>query len=144
VIRRGAIVSALIIIVSTLIIFTSPSEAKSQSELGWSMADVLSTAVRYVRVDRGCKVTERDDSSAYVLFECPGDDGKKVKPGALELYRVERGGRELVRAQLTLSDDPRYVEIRFLDLLERKLREERGPPAPPLRTAHPGHPDGGA
>jgi hypothetical protein len=49
-------------------------------------------------------------------------------------------GRSGVRAQVTLADDPRYVELRFLELLERKLRDERGPAPPPIRTPAPAPP----
>src|SRR5437879_3789315 len=100
------------------------------------MEDVFSTAVRFVRIDKGCAITDRDQQSAYLLFECK--DGKQVKHGALELYRTSEG----VRAQLTLSEDPTYIELRFLELLERKLRDERGPPLPTPPAHAPRHPDG--
>jgi hypothetical protein len=50
-----------------------------------------------------------------------------------------------VRTQVTLADDPHYDELRFLELYERKLRAERGIPAPlpppPPPAKHPA--DGG-
>ena len=36
-----------------------------------------------------------------------------------------------MRTQVTLGDDTHGMELRWLELLERKLREERGTPAPP-------------
>ena len=112
------------------------ASARSQLELAWPLKDVFPVAVRFVRVDRGCKVTDRDEASGYIVFEC--DDGaKQVRHGALELIAIDAPGRGGVRAQLTLGDEPRYIELRFLELLERKLRDERGvappqrPPAPP-------------
>ncbi len=113
-------------------------------ELAWPLSEVYSAALRFVRIDRGCKVTERDAEAAYLLFECT--DGEKTKRGSLELFPTRTEGREAVRAQVAL-DDPSYVEARFLDLLERKLRDERGTPPPlpkrPPTEAH-SRPDGGA
>ena len=112
------------------------ASARSQLALAWPLKDVFPVAVRFVRVDRGCKVTDRDESSGYIVFECD-DGGKQVRHGALELIAIDTPGRGGVRAQLTLGDEPRYIELRFLELLERKLRDERGvappqrPPAPP-------------
>ena len=72
-----------------------------------------------------------------MLFECKED--KRVRRGTLELIRIEEGAR----AQLSLLDEPSSVGVRLLELLARKLREERGPPAPP-RSSPRGSPDGGA
>ena len=135
--------------ISLLVLFPSSAAlAKSQSELAWPFDQVFQTAVRFVRVDRNCKLTDRDEPAGYLVFECPSDDKEKpnvTRRGALELLKVDDHGRPTVRAQLTLSDEPRWVELRFLELLERKLRDERGPPPPPPppRPAAP-RPDGGA
>ena len=95
--------------------------------------EAFSTALRFVRVDRGCKVVDKDADAAFVAFEC-NDDGK-VKRGSLELFKVGSG----VRTQVTLGDDTHGMEIRWLELFERKLREERGtpPPTPPAAAAPP-------
>jgi hypothetical protein len=130
-------------IAALVLIAPSLAAAKSQSELPWPIEQVFSTAVRFVRVDRNCKVVDRDEPSGYLVFECPNEDKPGVtRRGALELVRLEEHGRPVVRAQVTLSDEPRWVEARFLELLERKLRDERGTPPPP-RPAAPPRPDGG-
>ncbi len=131
-----------------LLLVSSTALAKSSAELPWALPEVFGVAVRFVRVDRNCKISDRDEASAYVLFECPGDEGKPPRRGALELYRATaRDGRAVVRAQVTLTDEPRWVELRFLELLERKLRDERGvpPPPPPPARERPASPpaDGG-
>jgi hypothetical protein len=100
--------------------------------------------VRFVRVDRGCKITDRDEADGYILFECPDDaGGKNPRRGALELIPLEAQGRAGVRAQLTLTDEPRYLELRFLELLERKLRDERGAPTQRRPAPPPPTPDAG-
>ena len=116
--------------------------ATAKSELAYRVEEAFSTAVRYVRVDRGCKITDKDPEAAYVMFECPADD-KKVSRGSLEIFRTASGSREGVRIQITLTDEPHGAELRMVELFERKLREERGAPreaprpapAPPSRDA---------
>jgi len=108
---------------------TSNVNARAQTDLPYAMAEAFSTALRFVRVDRGCKVIDKDPDAAFVSFEC-NDDGK-VKRGSLELFKVTAG----VRMQVTLGDDTHGMELRWLELFERKLRDERGTPTPPTPPA---------
>ena len=104
---------------------TSNAGARAQTDLPYAISEAFSTALRFVRVDRGCKVVDKDADAAFVSFEC-SDEGR-VKRGSLELFKVPSG----VRMQVTLGDDTHGMEIRWLELFERKLREERGTPTPP-------------
>ncbi len=104
------------------------AHARASSDVPYPVADVYSAAMRFVRIDKGCKVVDRDPDAAFVTFECKDDD--KTKQGSLEIFRTTVGGRDGVRMQFVLGDDPHYVELRWLELLERKLREERGTPPP--------------
>jgi hypothetical protein len=106
-------------------------EARAQGEWPWAVAETFSTAVRFVRIDKGCKIVDKDPEAAFVAFEC-SDDGK-VKRGSIELIKSGSG----VRAQITLGDDTHGMELRWLELLERKLRDERGTPTPPPSPAPP-------
>jgi hypothetical protein len=134
-------------LVALLLLVPAAAQARAQSDLPYAVAEAYSTAVRFVRVDRGCKVVDKDADAAFVAFEC-SDDGK-VRRGSLELFRIAGQGpsREMVRAQVTLGDDTHGMELRWLELFERKLREERGTPLPPSTspTALPsgGRKDGG-
>ncbi len=101
------------------------ADARAQNDLPYSLSETFSTALRFVAVDRGCKVVDKDAEAAFISFEC-SDDGK-VKRGSLELFKVPSG----VRTQVTLGDDTHGMELRWLELFERKLREERGTPSPP-------------
>lgn len=116
--------------------------ARSQVDLAWTAREVFPVALRFVRVDRNCKLTDRDENAGFIVFECPDEaaGGKATKRGALELIPTD--GNRAVRVQVTLSGEPRYLELRFLELLERKVREERGAPLParPSRDV----PDGGS
>lgn len=133
-------------LVPILVVLLLPGAALARAgdDLPYPLAQAYSAAVRFVAVDRGCKLADHDPSAAYLNFVCPGDDGKPHR-GSIELYgkKVER--RDGVRAQVTLDDDPHYEELRFLELFERKLREERGVPAPlPPPPPPKASPDGGA
>ena len=128
---RYAVAVALLV---SLAILWEPTtaHARAQSDLPYALGEAFSTALRFVRVDRGCKIVDKDADAAFVSFECPGDDGK-VKRGSLELIKVATG----VRTQVTLGDDTHGMELRWLELFERKLRDERGTPTPPPPPAAP-------
>jgi hypothetical protein len=119
------------------LLVSAPVWARAQADLPYGVAEAFSTAVRFVRIDRGCKLVDKDADAAFVAFECR--DGAHVRHGSMELFKVARG----VRAQITLADDTHGMELRWLELFERKLREERGTPAPPAPTPPRSIPDGG-
>ena len=47
----------------------TPVYARSQKTLAYPHAESYSTAVRFIRVDEGLKVIEKDGDAGYVLFE---------------------------------------------------------------------------
>jgi len=115
-------------------LLAAPALAKSSKDVPYSVAESFSSALRFVRIDRGCKVTDKDPDAAFITWECKDED--KTLRGSLEIFRAteRQNGHETVRLQVTLGDEPHYTELRFLELLERKLRDERGTPpsvAPP-------------
>jgi hypothetical protein len=115
---------------SIIVLLCSMAHARAVSATPYTVAEAFSSAVRFVRIDRGCKVTDKDADAAFVTFECKDDD--QTKRGSIEIIKQANG----VRLQVTLGDDPHYVELRLLELLERKLREEHGTPvaAPPKKS----------
>ena len=118
-----------ILVLDLALTWNVPAHARAQSDLPYAVPEAFSTALRFVRIDRSCKVTDKDGDAAFVAFEC--DDGGKIKRGSVELFKVPTG----VRAQVTLGDDTHGTELRWLELFERKLREERGTPTPPPAVA---------
>jgi hypothetical protein len=126
---------ALVLLLDLALTWNLPAHARAQTDLPYAVGEAFSTAVRFVRVDRGCKVTDKDAEAAFVAFEC--DDAGKIRRGSFELFRVTGQGpsREMVRTQVTLGDETHGMELRWLELFERKLREERGTPSPPPPTA---------
>lgn len=125
------------VLACTLLVVVAASmraDARAQSELPYTLSETFSTALRFVAVDRGCKIVDKDADAAFVSFECT-DDGR-VKRGSIELIKVQNG----VRSQVTLGDDTHGMELRWLELFERKLRDERGTPTPPPPPAAPPSP----
>jgi hypothetical protein len=104
--------------------------SKSAAVLSYPVADVWSTAVRFIRVDRGYAIREKDDASGYILFDLV--EGAKVHKGSLELVStIDGDGRDSTRAVFSIPDLPRHYEMNLLDKMTVKVREDRGSPAPP-------------
>jgi hypothetical protein len=123
-----------------------PALARSTAILSYPLAEVWSTAVRFVRVDRGYTVKEKDPESGYILFDMV--EGSKTYKASLELISAtDDQGRDSTRAAFSIPDLPRHFETMLLDKLSAKVREERGSPAPPAPKKPAGEkppaPDGG-
>ncbi len=104
--------------------------AQSNGLFPYPFAEVWPTAVRYLRIDRGATLRERDAESGYLLFDLP--EGSKVYKGSLELVlTTDSEGREATRVVVNLPDLPRHFESTLLDRLALKVRDEYGSPAPP-------------
>ena len=96
------------------------------------------TAIRYLRVDRGYPVRDRDKESGFILFEFPleSQDGTpRTGEGSMELYPIEDAvGRPSVQIQVATSNGPTYLPHAIVEGLAAKVRAERGQPsAPPSR-----------
>jgi hypothetical protein len=112
-----------------LLLVSSNVFARAQSEVPYSLAEAFSTAVRFVRVDKSCKVVDQDPNAAFVTFEYT-DEGK-LRKGSVEVWKTQKGAS----VQVTLGDEPHYMELRWVELIERKLKEERGTPTPIVRPS---------
>jgi hypothetical protein len=117
-----------ILLVLALVLGASPAFARSEKTLAYPRTEAWSTAVRWVRVDEGLKVVEKDAEAGYVLFEIHED--KKTFRGSLEVIETVVDHRHVIRFVIAIEDRPSWVEIEMLNRLERKLRTELGEPAP--------------
>ena len=115
-------------ILLALLLASGSAYARSEKLLAYPRDPAWATAVRFVRVDAGLKVIEKDNDAGFVIFEYTED--KKTFRGSLEVIEVVKDGRKLVRFVMTIEDRPTWVEIELLTKLERKLRAELGTPAP--------------
>lgn len=131
--KRGSL-AVTGILLSALVFFSESATARVGGESGYSKAQTYSAALRYLRVDLGYEVTERDPDAAYLLFryQLPGQN-KGTAAGTIEI--VDADGH--VKLFVQIPSMPEYHERVLRDGLVRKLHEEYGippqkaPPAPP-------------
>lgn len=103
--------------------------AKAERTAVYAFDKAWPTAVRFLRVDEGLKVIEKDPDTGYIIFELR-EEGK-VFSGALELIRTTDKSRDAVQLVLRVEDRPNYTEQGMIDRLVRKLESELGRPVPP-------------
>lgn len=109
----------------------SPALARVDAVLPYAISDVWPTVIRFVRIDRGYTMKERDEEAGYVMFEL--HEGQRTYRGSFELVRTrDSEGRDATRVLLTLPDMPRHWEQTLLEKLTAKMKDEHGvpPPAP--------------
>jgi len=130
-----ALVAGLLMAATALAV--QAADARVDASSGYSKAQTYSGALRYLRVDLGYEVVEKDPEAAYLIFKytTPGQS-KVASTGTLEVIETE--GR--VRLFVNLPRLPEYHERVFRDGLLRKLREEYGA-APPAKKPKPPEPD---
>lgn len=113
------------------------ADARVDGSSSYSKAQTYSGALRYVRVDMGYEVVEKDPEAAYLIFKytAPGGGKNAQVTGTLEVIEAAGG----VRLFVSLPRMPEYYERVFRDGLLKKLREEYGAPAtvkkPPEKPA---------
>lgn len=109
------------------------SRAKKVEELTYRYNQIWSSAVRFVRVDNGFPIIEKDKKTGYLLFEYK-DAGRSLS-GSLELVPVVEHGKRLVKVTVRIQGMPTYVESVMLGGLVKKLKQEFGAPPPARRVA---------
>jgi hypothetical protein len=128
--RRSAIALAAIVLAAG----AGDAAAKAQRTAAYRMNQVWPTAVRFLRVDEGLEIVEKDPDAGYVIFVVK--DKTRSFNGALELIATtEPDGRQVVRLVLSIDGRPEYTEAGLLDRMLEKLAREHGdapePVAPP-------------
>jgi hypothetical protein len=110
--------------------------------LPYPMEQVWPTAVRYLRVDRGYEIVDRDPDAGFILFDFPiGPDDKKGR-GSVELFATkDASGRPSANVSVTTDGGPMHLPHAIIEGLGDKLRRERGQPAAPPRTSPDAPPD---
>jgi len=135
--RRSFVVAALtaLIAVAAVALPESPASAKSAYDSAYGFDRTWNAGLRLVRVDLGLKVTEKDDSNGYLLFDYKSpESGQKPVPGSMEFIKGKDGQ---VRVVVQIAQMPGYHEQVLVDSLSRKLRNEYGDPPkkPPVPSA---------
>lgn len=141
--RRLLVVLAL----TTVGVGLAPSVASARvsGEVSYSYSQTWQAAVRLIRVDLQCPITDRDEEMGFVLFEYTNQG--RTYPGSLEIVRsTDARGDEHVRVTVQVPAMPSYVERMVYDRLTRKLREDFGEvrtrrrPQQPVEPAQPEEP----
>lgn len=121
--RARAPLTALLVGVSMLL-GASAATGRVEASSSYTKAQTFSGALRFLRVDRGYEVVEKDPEAAYLLFSYPLPGQTKKASGSLEVVETSAG----VRIYLQLPRLPEYHEALLRDGLLKKLREEYGEP----------------
>jgi hypothetical protein len=105
--------------------------------LSYPFEQVWPTAIRYLRIDRGFEVTDRDEQAGYMLFEFPLDGGRTGN-GSVEMFATEdASGRASVSVAVNTGAGPVHLPNTLLDGIAAKVRAERGQPAAPPKQEQP-------
>ena len=117
-----------------LVMFVKLAMARVAGKSEYSKAQTYSGALRYLRLDRGYEVTERDPEAAYLMFryQVPGQS-KSQATGTVEI--IDADGQ--VKLFVQIPTLPEYHERVLRDGLLRKLREEYGVPRVPVPAPAP-------
>jgi hypothetical protein len=109
------------------------AEARAERRLTYRASQLWSSAVRFLRVDLGYKIVEKDKETGYLLFEYK--DAGRAHQASLELIPAVYEGHKIVRARVRIEGMPSYVEAVLLDKYLRKLKNEYGEPPPAEKVA---------
>ncbi len=113
------------ILAATLIFCAKGATARVGGSCEYSKLQTYSAALRYLRVDLGYEVTERDADAAYLIFryQLPGQN-KATALGTVEI--VDADGH--VKLFVQIPTMPEYHERVLRDGLVKKLHDEYGEP----------------
>lgn len=136
-IRSVAAFAVVIAVAGALSLKAEPARAKSTYESTYGFDRTWNAGMRLVRVDLGLAISEKDESTGYLLFDYKSpESGKKAVPGSMEFVRSKETGA--VRVLVQIPQMPGYHEQVLVDHLARKLRSEYGdPPKKPPMPAPP-------
>jgi len=120
---RTAVV--VVLLLASCWIAEPTAKARADADCYYSLPQVFGAALRYLRVDLGYEVVEKDPEAAYLLFKyrVPGDPKREVG-GSVEIVKAERK----VRIFIKIPKMPQLHEQLLRDGLLRKLAQEYGEP----------------
>ena len=110
---------------------TTPADGRVDASSPYTRAQTYSGALRYLRVDLGYEVVEKDPDAAYLIFKYTAPHAAKDSSVMGTLEVIEAAGA--VRLFVSLPRMPEYQERIFRDGLLKKLRDEYGAPPPPAK-----------
>ena len=112
--------------------FSTLGLAQHRSSVGYNKMRVWSAAVRLLRVDYRCQITDQDREAGYILFEYPSRG--KLYAGSVELMEEDA---QRTGIAFSIPKQPSYIESMMLDKLKRKLVDDYGEPVRPAPKKKP-------
>ena len=120
--------------VAAAIVMTGPeASARSAYESTYGYDRTWNAALRLVRVDLGFKITEKDETTGYIMFDYKSPESHNASPGSMEFIH-SKDPQAPVRVVVQLAQMPRYHEQVLVDSLAKKLHTEFGDPPPVVRA----------
>ena len=107
------------------VLATDFAEARAEADSDYTKIQTYNGALRYLRVDLGYEVVEKDPEAAYLLFRYE-PAGRRGNPTNGSIEVIEAKGR--VKLLVQLPQMPSYHEVVLRDGLLKKLRQEYGEP----------------
>ena len=111
--------------------------------LSYPLEQVWPTTLRYLKVDRGYTLVDRDAEAGFILFDIPvrrpGATEEQVAHGSIEMFATtDMAGRAAVKVAVKTDSGPSHLPHAIAEGLATKLRTERGAPvAPPAPSPAP-------
>jgi hypothetical protein len=120
--------------------FARGADAKVEVDSDYSKTQTYNGALRYLRVDLGYEILEKDVEAGYILFRFEPSRNQSPKNGSLEVIET----KDRVKVVISLPQLPSYHETSLRDGLLKKLRTELGEPPKKKKDPPPQPPaDGG-
>jgi hypothetical protein len=110
---------------------SAPCVARVEHTLSYTKTQSFNTALRFLRVDSGYTITEKDSESGYLMFEYPSEGSSKTTSGSVEIIERESSVALIVQ----LPQMPHHHERMLAAGLMKKLQDDYG--APPRAKAKP-------
>jgi hypothetical protein len=135
-VRWARLVAVVPVVAAAVALGPTPTaSARSAYESSYGFDRTWNAGLRLVRVDLGLKVSEKDETNGYLLFDYRSpESGAKPCPGSMEFIKSKDDGS--VRVVVQIPQMPGYHEQVMIDSHARKLRTEYGdPPKRPTPSA---------
>jgi hypothetical protein len=119
-----------------VLLLPAGARARTDDQFAYPFSRVWTAAVRLLRIDMECPITEKDKDEGYFFFDYPSETGEKY-PGSIELVQTQVDGVKGVKVIVQVPAMPTYFERLVLDKLGRKLKADFGPPLTGIRSSSP-------
>lgn len=138
--RRSVVLVVFALAFGVVALFSSRgADAKVEVDSDYTKSQTYNGALRYLRVDLGYEIVEKDMDAGYILFRFDPSRNNNPKSGSLEVIET----KDRVKVVIQLPQLPSYHETVLRDGLLKKLRTELGEP-PKKKKDPPPKPPGDA